>query len=308
VRPDELRAWVSSGPSFDELCAAFPAEWGQVQGELATLVARSDTAELQAYVARLSADGDVRAPGRAAARRDDEALSALVRRQMAITALRKHCLAAATGVTSGTVRFNLVNGWLAQRLLFRRGLERKPVSMRRLRLVWPLVWQRDRLMPLVQPRGMYCFYSRELVDALAELIAGRPCLEIAAGDGTLTRFLRERGVEVTASDNRSWHQQLEYPEWVVREEARESLRRRSPQVVLCSWPPAGNAIERHVFRTPSVQLYVVIGSRHRFASGDWRAYEEQTAFELEERPDLARLVVPPELESAVLVFRRRAAT
>ena len=162
-------------------------------------------------------------------------------------------------------------------------------------------------MPLVQPRGIYCFYSRELVAALAELIAGRRCLEIAAGDGTLTGFLRERGVEVTASDNRAWHQQVEYPDWVVNEEARESLRRRSPEVVLCSWPPAGNAFERHVFRTPSVQLYVVIGSRHRFASGDWRAYEEQTTFELEERPDLARLVVPPELESALLVFRRRPA-
>ncbi len=306
MRPDELRAWVNAGPPFDELCAAFPAEWEQVQGELATLVARSDVAQLQAYVAKLSAEGDARAPGRAAARRDDEAVSALVRRQLAITALRKHCLAAATGVTSGKVRFNLVNGWLAQRLLFRRGLERKPVSMRRMRLVWPLLWQRDLLMPLVQPRGIYCFYSRELVDALAELIAGRPCLEIAAGDGTLTRFLRERGVEVTASDNRTWHKQVEYPDWVVNEEARESLRRRSPQVVLCSWPPAGNAFERHVFRTPSVQLYVVIGSRHRFASGDWRGYEEQTAFDLEERPDLARLVVPPELESAVLVFRRRA--
>ena len=110
---------------------------------------------------------------------------------------------------------------------------------------------------------------------------------------------------MTASDNRTWHKQVEYPDSVVHEEARESLRRRSPQVVLCSWPPAGNAFERHVFRTPSVQLYVVIGSRHRFASGDWRAYEEQTAFDLEERPDLARLVVPPELESAVLVFRRR---
>ena len=99
MRPDELRAWVNSGPSFGELCAAFPAEWEQVQGELATLVARSDTAQLQAYVAKLSAEGDARARGRAAARRDDEALSALVRRQLAITALRKHCLAAATGVT-----------------------------------------------------------------------------------------------------------------------------------------------------------------------------------------------------------------
>ena len=53
-----------------------------------------------------------------------------------------------------------LNGFVAQRLLFARGLERKPVSMRRFRLIWPLLWQRRRLMPLVQPKGIYCFYSR----------------------------------------------------------------------------------------------------------------------------------------------------
>ena len=31
-----------------------------------------------------------------------------------------------------------------------------------------------------------------------------------------------------------------------------------------------------MFRTPSVQLYIVIASRHRFAAGEWRAYEQQT--------------------------------
>ena len=76
--------------------------------------------------------------------------------------------------------------------------------------------------------------------------------------------------------------------------------------MICSWPPAGNGFERTVFDTPSVQLYVVIGSRHRFATGGWDAYESQTAFELGEERDLSRLVLPPELDAAVYVFRRRA--
>jgi hypothetical protein len=49
---------------------------------------------------------------------------------------------------------------------------------------------------------------------------------------------------------------------------------------------------------------VVIGSRHQFAAGTWEAYEQQTAFEFAEDPELSRLVLPPELDAAVYVFRR----
>lgn len=48
-------------------------------------------------------------------------------------------------------------------------------------------------------------------------------------------------------------------------------------------------------------MYIVILSRHRFASGNWGAYEEQQDFALEHRRDLARLLLPPELECDVLV-------
>lgn len=304
-RPDQVLAWLNSGPSFEDLCAAFPDDWKAVQREIADVVARSDTAELEAYVARLAAGA---ASGSRAERRGGggaRRLSAEVRRQLAMTALRKHLLAVATGVESGTVRFGLVNGYVAQRLMFRRDLERKPVSMRWFRIVWPLLRQRGRLMPLVQPKGIYCFYSRPLVARIATLVGGRSCLEIAAGDGTLSRFLRDQGVEITATDNFSWQGTIAYPEGVVREDAQQSLRRRQPQVVICSWPPAANPFERHVFTTPSVELYIVIGSRHRFGFGDWKAYEAQTTFEFEERLDLAQLVLPPEIEPGVYVFRRR---
>jgi hypothetical protein len=74
--------------------------------------------------------------------------------------------------------------------------------------------------------------------------------------------------------------------------------------VICSWPPAGNDFEREVFRTPSVELYLVIGSRHAFASGDRQAYSQQSAFALREAPELGRLVLPPEIDPEVLVFER----
>ena len=167
------------------------------------------------------------------------------------------------------------------------------------------LWQRRLLMPLVQPEGIYCFYSRQLVNALAALIVKRTCLEIAAGDGTLTRFLAGSGVRITATDDYSWKHEVKYPEFVVRKDAGEALREYAPEVVLCSWPPAGNAFEQQVFRTKSVQLYIVVSSRHRFAAGNWDDYQRQSAFERGEDEALSSSVLPPELDAAVYLFRRK---
>lgn len=65
----------------------------------------------------------------------------------------------ATGVSSARVRFSLANGWILQRLYFERGLERKPVSMRVFRLLWPLMWQRRHLIPLVHPRHLLLLFA-----------------------------------------------------------------------------------------------------------------------------------------------------
>jgi hypothetical protein len=54
-----------------------------------------------------------------------------------------------------------------------------------------------------------------------------------------------------------------------------------------------------------VQLYIVIGSRHQFAFGNWKDYKQQSAFGLEEDKKLGALVLPPELGAAVYVFRRK---
>jgi hypothetical protein len=281
-------------PTLAHLRAAHPGEWAVVERELTALVAAGDRPGLARYVQQVAAP--LPAGSDAGAR---------IRRQMAVAAVRGQWLAAAAGVRGGRIRFGLLNGFVAQRLLFAHGLERKPVSMGWFRVVWPLLWQRRRLLPLVQPKGIYCFYSRQLVEGLAALIGDRPCLEIAAGDGTLARFLRDRGVSITATDDHSWKHAVTFREDVIRQDAREALRVHAPAVVLCSWPPAGNRFEQHVFRTRSVEVYVVIASKHAFAAGNWDDYRSQTAFTMEEDEALGALVLPPELESAVYVFRRR---
>ena len=275
-----------------EMREAHPEEWEKVQAEIAGVVNTGDLDDLKAYVQRLS-------QGRG---RSEVELA------MAQEALRKVCVAAATGVTKGKVRFNLVNGWLAQKLLFEgKGLRRKPVSNGAFKLIWPLLTQKRFLMPLVEPKGIYCFYSRKLVKELAKEIGDRKALEIAAGDGTLSRFLRDEGVAITATDDHSWEHAIDFPEDVEKRDAVSALEQHQPEVVICSWPPAGNGFEHRVFNTKSVELYVVIASQHAFASGNWQAYSDQQDFSYSEDAKLSKLVLPPELEGAVYVFRRNGA-
>ena len=85
-------------------------------------------------------------------------------------------------------------------------------------------------------------------------------------------------MRIVATDDDSSSNGIDVPDAVVRQDARQAVRARQPAVVICSWPSPGNSFERKVFRTPSVELYVVIPSVHHFAAGDWRAYTERSDF------------------------------
>jgi len=304
VKPEETLNGTEPEASLQALCAAYPQQWQKVRQNLASMVAGGHPEQMQQYLQALKMRQQRAAALGQAGRMHAPSLPS-VEYRMACLAVRQHYVAVASGINSGKVRFNLLNGLLAQWLLFREGLERKPVSMLWFRLFWPLVWQKRMLMPLVQPEGIYCFYSQQLIDELVRLIAHRRCLEIAAGDGTLTRFLRDRGADVTATDDYSWEHAVRYPDGVSRMEAREALASHRPEVVICSWPPAANGFERQVFRTRSVCMYIVIASRHQHAAGNWKEYEEQVFFDFREEKRLSRLVLPPELDPAVYVFSRK---
>ena len=291
--------WLKKHPSLDELSEAFPQQWREAQQEVGEVLAGDDGTKLAAYSAALAKPNR---PGHQH-QSDHDALMHEVQRQICVHLVRQVLLSAATGVVEGRIRFNLLNGYVAQKLLFVRKLERKPVSMAWFRVVWPLLWQRRLLMPLVQRKGIYCFYSKRLVSELASIIGEQKCLEIAAGDGTLSRFLRDEGVEVTATDDYSWDQ-VTLSDRVERRDAVTALRVYQPRVVICSWPPAGNSFEREVFKTNSVKEYIVIGSRHEASAGNWNDYRNQKDFSFSEEPRLSRMVLPPELDSAVYLFRR----
>lgn len=311
-RPDELSRLEAA--DLDELMRRHPAIWREV-GERLVAAVKGGPAGLEAFARLAAAEA---APWRERIERSHgnpqvltAALPPLVAARMAKLAAQRALLAAAAGQPAGTVRLDLLTGWLAQRLLFAapaqgaQGLARKPASLRAFRLLWPLAPGRRRLMPLVQAQGIWCFYTGELVAALVRLARGRPALEIGAGDGTLTRFLRAAGMDVRASDDQSWPRPGGYPPEVERLDAVAAVARHRPALVICSFPPPGNDFERKVLRAPSVETYVAVASRQRFAAGDWDAYDGAAGFAggIDER--LSRMVLPPEIEPAVVVLERR---
>ena len=304
----ERQLGLAESATLDNLIEAFPNEWTTVG---AALVEATATKRPEAIGAFVQAAQEAAAPYRqrvGKSRKNPEVLATampyLVRSRMAYLAAQRAVQAAALG-GRGQHRFTLWNGLLVQKLFFARGLQRKPVSMRAFRWLWPLVTQKRLLMPLVNPKGIYAFYSKELLAALARLIADRPALEIAAGDGCLSRSLRVAGVTISATDDHSWSRSIDYPDDVEKLDAERALARYRPRVVLCSYPPPKNTFEAVVLASDFVESYMVITTRHRFAAGDWAAYEAQTDFDMTVDADLSRLILPPEIDPLLLVFRKR---
>jgi hypothetical protein len=294
----ELQRWLQTGPKLDELIARYPAEWARARADMIAASKSGTTASLVASISSASSQPRDRL------KPERQQLAELIRSQMVLRALRSAGFRAETGVDSGPVKFSRLDGTILQHLFFSQGLTRKPVSMPLYSLVWPLVRQRRRLLPLVRPQGIYCFYSRRLINEIATLAQGRPVLEIAAGDGTLARFLRNAGVEARATDDFSWASSIDYGDDVERMDARTALRRIQPTVVICSWPPPSNPFERTVFATASVDHYIVITSANSHDASDWLGYLAQHSFDMVEDERLGRMVLP-QGASRVLVFTRR---
>ena len=305
---DDLK-WLNDNPRLEELVERYPSLWEDASRELVNGAESGRTQVLNQSALRAKAVAEQWKRRIIKSRNSPKvvecAVRHVVRSRMIILALDRSYLASAAGRTTGKVRFNLFNGYIIQKLLFTRHLTRKPASLRWVNFWWPFLTQKKLLMPLVQDKGIYCFYSKELIAELTRLIAGRLCLEIAAGDGTLAGFLKDQGNRIIASDDQSWNYAIEYPENVENLSAKRALAKYEPQVVICSWPPPGNNFERHVFRSSSVELYIVVGSCHKVVSGNWDAYAQQEQFEWAIDEQLSALVIPPGGGNAVIVFRRR---
>lgn len=159
--PEKVLAWLQRRPSAALLKNEFPKEWDAMEIELAACIAERDPARLH----KLLHPEDVCAgnfPSRVKKAARVRVAQTAVRQRMAALAIQRYSLSAAAGKTSGKVRFNLINGYIAQRLLFRKEFERKPVSLFWFRFLWLLLWQKQLLMPLVERKENIAFIHDSL--------------------------------------------------------------------------------------------------------------------------------------------------
>lgn len=309
---DELQRIAGGKATLRELRQSYPDEWPNLLKQLRPAIETNDTELLAETIRRIHTEAETRMERMRRSGGNTPLVSAtlpfVVRHRMATIWLRNTCLQSmADPDFDGRVRLAFWDGMIMQKTFFRRGFERRAVPMWVHRLVWPFVRRKQRglMLYLVQQRGIYCFYSRELIRALAERIGSQRCLEIAAGDGTLTRLLKAEGVSIRATDNHEWSGDITYPHDVEKADAVSALRKDPAPVVLCSWPPANNNFEHAVFASCRVQLYIAIASARRFASGNWTEYRKQNRFVMTEDTALSRLVLPAEVEARVLLFERK---
>ncbi len=296
--------WLDTKPSLDALREKYPEDWVVVENELAGAIQDKDHDRLHGLLQPLLAARPlVRHRPALNTKEMQETVTKMIRQRMTMLAIEQFLKAT---LTDGKVRH--LGRWdlfILRRLFFTKDFRRKLVSNLLFRWLWPLVRQRNLLMPLAESHGIYCFFSKDFIIGLAALIGRRYCLEIAAGDGALSRFLADLGVDILPTDDFSWSNKITFSGETSRQDAQAALKEHKPTVVICSWPPAKNSFEHHVFATDSIRRYIVIGSRHKFAFGNWPIYQAQTSFTMRMDVHLSSLLLPLEFGGAVYVFDRK---
>lgn len=124
-------------------------------------------------------------------------------------------------------------------------------------------------------RAGFSIITKPLVDKLADYLKGKQCLEIMAGKGVLSKALQDRGVDIIATDNKSWHMPFAYEDtWTEVEnlEAGDAIRKyKNVDYILVSWMTT-DAPSKRIIRmirkyNPNAKL-IVIGEEGGCTSND----------------------------------------
>lgn len=291
------------------LLSQYPEYQEEVLKELSTIINRNDSNLIEVIIDRYTASARIAVDKIKKSGLNEKTLNAfmpdIIKARFALSLLEQLSNTVSAKKPTKNIRLNLWDGVILQKLLFKKGLVRKPVSFGLFMFFWRFIINKRTLMPLVNKKGIYCFYSKALIKELSTIIGGKKCLEIAAGDGTLTRFLNEENINCIATDDYSWERYITYPTFVEKISAKAALQKYNPEIVLCSWPVPKNSYEKYVFKTNSVDLYIVIGTRTPLYTGDFDSYFNVKNFTMEINERLSSLVLPPSNENAVYLFRRK---
>ena len=153
-------------------------------------------------------------------------------------------------------------------------------------------------------RPIFEFLTAEFINALGGYLSKRiekifaiknqpvVILEIGAGDGRLTHFLRmvlqhltPRNVQIIATDSGAW-ERIRPVFHVERLKYQDALETYRPQIVLCSWMPYRHDWTAAIHATPSVGEYILIGETDDGCCGDpYRTWGVTSFLDVQEKKE-----------------------
>ena len=106
---------------------------------------------------------------------------------------------------------------------------------------------------------LYNIENLELVSGLAFVLRElpRPIIEVCAGRGKLSYWLRRFGIDIIATDDYSWRLWGER-HGVEKLDVWEALEKYSPRTVLGSWIPANASLGLAILSHPTVEFFIDI--------------------------------------------------
>ncbi len=139
-------------------------------------------------------------------------------------------------------------------------------------------------------RPVFEFLNEEYIDALSKYLVSRikeyrtdndkplTILEIGAGNGKLSHFLRQKLDDMTpgqalvvATDSGELDLKNDFP--VERLKHNDALEKYSPGIVIFSWMPYKKDSSKDIRKFSSVQEYILIGESHGGCCGDaWETW------------------------------------
>src|SRR3989338_3888823 len=126
---------------------------------------------------------------------------------------------------------------------------------------------------------LFQLWTKEFIEMfshylLASVTDKNACiLDVGAGNGALTHWLRKKGMNVIAVDNKSWLKRLErpeiahrlkfnilpFPDWVLDMNFKKAIDIYQPEIIISSWMPSQDDWSYDFRACPSVKEYILIG-------------------------------------------------
>ena len=148
----------------------------------------------------------------------------------------------------------------------------------------------DKKQEYPSKQQTFQFWNKQFNNALHETLKKlnpKLILDVGAGDGLLSKVLKDRGFNVIAIDNYEWPFDKRF--FPVEELSYGiAIRKYQPDVVICSWMPLNTDWTPGFRRAKSVKHYITIGEVEAACGGDW---EEKDGWEMHELEEASRFAL-----------------